>query len=186
MSLSYTIGAVGGILAVGVILPRLFSGPDKPREIRALALTCFAVAAGVVALCLHHWVAFGDFWLAFSSHADWGRHPQWPWLTMLQGFGSLAALDPVIAPLLLVILGVALFAHRFQPTLWLLLAATFLLPPATGFLGSNFRQYLMLWPLFLLLASSPRGAAAKLAFCAAMLLLGVLVYLPLLLAGRLA
>ncbi|MCF8034166.1 MAG: hypothetical protein K9K66_19045 [Desulfarculaceae bacterium] len=167
--LSYPLAVAGAVLPLLVLGPRALRARDPWPLARALVLTSAAPIAGMCLLFIHHWLAYGDFFVYLNSQLDWGRRPGWPWKTIYQHLAQYPWREHRSLSLILWLGGLALFAHRFVPALWALLAALFWLNHSSGSLLSNFRQYLAAWPWFLLLASSPRPAWLKAAWAAVML-----------------
>lgn len=185
LGLSYPSAVVAAVLPAFILAPRIRLAARPWREALWLALCTGAVLAGPLAVCLHHWWYFDDLFLPISGMGKWGRHLAWPTAPILQHLAGEPALRPENLIVLTLLLGMALFAFRYLPVLWALLAVVFLFSPFTGSLEANYRQYILAWPFFLLLASAPRPLWLRLAFLVLMLYFGSQIYLPLWLRDKL-
>lgn len=160
-ALAYPTGVLVALAPAARALRRLWREPDPRPALRELILAGGGPAAGLAALCLHHWLRFGDFWLPITGHALWGLEPAWPWEALWKGiFASPPHLSNAITMLLAISL-VVVFARRLPAELWALLLGILLVGPLTGSIDSNYRQLVMLWPLWVMAAGSPRSPWLK-------------------------
>ncbi|MFH1060837.1 MAG: hypothetical protein V1797_19420 [Pseudomonadota bacterium] len=185
LGMTYPTGIAIGILPVMLFLPRMGRAADPWPELGRLLLTGAGPALGLITYCLHHWWLFNDFWLPISGHANWGRQAMWPWVSIIEGVLAEPPVYNEVIVTLLILLSLVIFGHRFHPGLWGFLLAVWLIGPSTGSLESTYRQNVITWPLFLLIASSPRSRWLKLAWLWLWLYFALKWYLPLWLAGDL-
>lgn len=179
LGLSYPTAVLAAVLPVMIYAPRLARDANPWPALGAMALACLAPLLGLTTFCLHHWYFFNDFWLPITGHEMWGRKPDWPWSAIADGMLAEPPQYPEAMAMLIIMGGMLIFAHRFHPALWALLLLTFVAGPSTGSLEAVYRQYLMAWPLFLLVGSSRRGPWLKMGWLWVQLYLALRWYLPL-------
>ncbi len=185
LGMTYPTAVLAGVIPIFMLVPRLRRESNPWPSLRALFIAGAGPALGLGSLCLVHWRRFGDFFLPVAAHGKWGRQAMWPWDTILDGILHEPPQYPEAIITVLIMVAMVAFAHRFNAALWALLLAVFAIGPATGSLESTYRQYLMAWPLFILLGSSPRSPWLKASLFWIMLYLGMTWYLPLWLVGDL-
>lgn len=185
LGMTYPTGIAIGILPVMLLVPRVAGQPNPWPELGRLLLTGAGPALGLLTYCLNHYVMFHDFWLPISGHANWGRQAMWPWVSIIEGVLADPPVYNEVIVTLLILLSLIIFGHRFHPALWGLLLAVWLIGPATGALESTYRQNVITWPLFLLIASSPRHRWLKGAWLWLWLYFALKWYLPLWMSGDL-
>lgn len=185
LGMTYPTGITIGILPVMLLVPRIGREPNPWPELGRLLIAGAGPALGLITFCLHHWWLFDDFWLPISGHANWGRQAMWPWVSVIEGVLADPPVYNEVIVTLLILLSLLIFGHRFHAGLWGLLLAVWLIGPSTGPLESTYRQNVITWPLFLLVASSPRSRWLKGAWLWLWLYFALKWYLPLWLAGDL-
>jgi len=185
LGMTYPTGVLCGVLPLFMLAPRLGRADNPWPELGRMLLAGIGPALGLMTFCLHHWWMFNDFWLPIGGHANWGRHPNWPWLSLIDGILAEPPRYPEAINALLIIGTLLVFGHRLRAELWALLLAVWLCGPATGDLESVYRQNVLLWPLFLLVAASPRPRWLKAAWLWLWVYFALRWYLPLWLAGDL-
>ncbi|MFZ5586026.1 MAG: hypothetical protein ACOZHQ_08870 [Thermodesulfobacteriota bacterium] len=185
LGMTYPTGIAIGTLPVMLLLPRIGRAPDPWPELARLLVAGAGPALGLITFCLHHWWLFNDFWLPISGHANWGRQAMWPWVSVIEGVLADPPIYNEVIVTLLIVFSLLIFGHRFHPGLWGLLLAVWLIGPSTGPLESTYRQNVITWPLFMLIASSPRSPWLKAAWLWLWLYFALKWYLPLWLAGDL-
>ncbi len=185
LGMTYPTGVLCGVLPLFMLAPRIARAENPWPELGRMLLAGLGPALGLLTFCLHHWWMFNDFWLPIGGHANWGRHPNWPWLSIIDGILAEPPHYPEAINALLIIITLLVFGHRLRAELWALLLAVWLCGPATGDLESVYRQNILLWPLFLMVASSPRPRWLKAAWLWLWLYFALRWYLPLWLAGDL-
>jgi hypothetical protein len=179
LGLVYPTAVLTGLFALFIMVPRISRAERPWAETRKLIIAGAGPALGLLILCLHHWAYFNSFFLPFTAHANWNRRAQWPWDTIMEGVLHEPPMYPEAIVVILIVAIMAIFAHRFHPALWAYLVAVFMIGPATGALESVYRQYLMAWPLFMLMASSPRGRGIKACFLWLGIYFALTWYIPL-------
>jgi hypothetical protein len=179
LGLVYPTAVLAGLFPLFMLVPRISRAERPWPEVRKLLIAGAGPALGLLILCLHHWAYFDNFFLPFTAHANWNRRAQWPWDTIMEGVLHEPPMYPEAIVVILIVAMMIIFAHRFHPALWAYLIAVFMIGPATGALESVYRQYLMAWPLFLLVASSPRGRGLKACFLWLGIYFALTWYIPL-------
>ncbi len=185
LAVSYATGMLIALLPLFMFAPRLWREADPGPALKTLLVTGGGPVLGVLLFCLHHLWRFHDFFLPFTAHTHWGVEAAWPWDSFLY---ALYAKPPDLGDLItfvLVVVGLIVFAWRLQPGLWAVTVALVLMTPLAGSIDSNYRQYLMAWPFFLLVGGSPRHWSLKVAFLWLQLYFTLAVYYPLWLSGKL-
>lgn len=185
LGMTYPTGVLCGVLPLFMLAPRIARAENPWPELGRMLLAGVGPALGLMTYCLHHWWAFNDFWLPISGHANWGRQANWPWLSLIDGILAEPPHYPEAINALLVVVTLLVFGHRFRAELWTLLLAVWLCGPATGDLESVYRQNILLWPLFLMVATSSRPRWLKAAWLWLWVYFAIKWYLPLWLAGDL-
>ncbi len=179
LGMVYPTALLMGLFPIFMIVPRIRAAERPWPEVGRLLLVGAGPALGVLAFCLHHWLYFDNFLLPFTAHAYWGRQSMWPWDTIMDGVLHEPPQYPEAIITILIVACLFIFAHRFHSALWAYLIVVFIAGPATGSLESVYRQYLMAWPLFLLVGSSPRSRWLKAALLWLMVYFALTWYLPL-------
>jgi hypothetical protein len=172
-------GVLAGIVPIFLVGERLRHEPNPWPAVRDMVVAGAGPAVGLFGLCAWHWWRFGDFLQPISGHGNWGRAAAWPWDVIMDGILHEPPQYPEAIATLAVLLAMIIFAHRFLPALWALLILIFILGPSTGSLESTYRQYLMAWPVFILIGSSPRSRWIKGAVLWLFLYFAMTWYLPL-------
>ena len=185
LGLSYPTGVFAGVLLLFIMLPRIHQAEDPWPQVRGAVWAGMALLLGFLAIFIHHWWAFDDFFLVTSSQVKWGRVTTLPWKVIWDQLGKLAVLHQEALGLVWIGALMLGLGHKLRAGLWALMLAFVLVPAASGNLIANYRQYLMAWPLFLMMGSSPRPAWLKLLLAAVGLGLAWKIYLPLWIAGKL-
>jgi hypothetical protein len=185
LGMTYPTGVLAGVLPIFLMASRLRQEDDPGPALRDMFISGAGPALGLLSLCSMHWWYFGDFLQPISGHGKWGRAAAWPWDTIMDGILHEPPQYPEAIAALAVLLAMIIFAHRFLPALWALLILVYVTGPSTGSLESSYRQYLMAWPLFLLIGSSPRSRWLKAAMLWLFLYFTMTWYLPLWLVGDL-
>lgn len=185
LGLSYPSAILAGVIPLVMLAPRIFFAERPGRHVWGLLWSGGLLAVGFLALFMHHWLVFDDFWLPLTSQAKWGRASEWPWLTAWFSLDKWPALNPRNLALIFALMITLAFGRRYRPPLWAYAALVLIMGTATGTLICNYRQYLMAWPLFMLLGASSRPAWLKAGFIWLGLFLATRIYLPLWLAGKL-
>jgi hypothetical protein len=178
LGITYPTALLAGLLPLFIIIPRIIRAESPGGELRGLIISGAGLGLGFLAVCVHHWLVLDDFWLPFNAQAKWNRHLSWPGGVLIRNFSEHPVLHPENLSFLLVAAMMALFRWRFRPELWALMLAVILVSPATGSLEADFRHYLMAWPLFMLLGSSPLNYWIKALFIWLMLFLAADIMIP--------
>ena len=72
LGLSYPTGVLYGVLLLFIMLPRIHQAEDPWPRVGGAAWAGMGLLLGFLAIFIHHWLVFDDFFLVTSSQVKWG------------------------------------------------------------------------------------------------------------------
>lgn len=116
----------------------------------------FSFILPILALATYSYYCYtqtGDFLVFLHAQGEWNRKLSWPWQSILQPLHFIGYITPLEKILTISSLIPLFLAFKLLPISWVLWANTLnIIPFLSGTLSSNLRFFILLFPIFVVLA----------------------------------